>query len=186
MNTPSQLLIYLFDGVSGCRQADVAHGSVVCYGMVLGKIVGSVDVSFVPVVFKLCLGIAILEPKVAHIHYLGTALFDFSVGNANGGTIVAANVGGRLGMAHFGEGHSHWDSILAVVKHAAGLGFGSGGEDDFENGVVGMDSAVVRWLFVRGVWLSVWVAGRSLRKKWPPMRLRVWRSDRYDASECWM
>ena len=39
-------------------------------------------------------------------------------------------------MAYFGEGDSHWHGVLAVVEHAAGFGFGCGGDDGFGDGAV--------------------------------------------------
>ena len=66
----------------------------------------------------------------------GAALLDGFVGDADGGTVVAADVGRRLWMAYFGEGDSHWHGVLAVVEHAAGFGFGCGGDDGFGDGAV--------------------------------------------------
>ena len=60
-------------------------------------------------------------------------------------------------MAYFGEGDSHWHGVLAVVEHAAGFGFGCGGDDDFEDGAVDMDGAVSWWRFIGGEGLARWI-----------------------------
>lgn len=69
--------------------------------MVLCEAVGKVALAFVPAAFESLLGFAILQPEALHAHGLGAALLDGAVGNANGGAVVAAAVGGGLGMSHF-------------------------------------------------------------------------------------
>ena len=136
---------------------DGTHELMVRNAVMFCVVVSVVAVALVPIVFELALGFAILEPKIAHIHGLGAALFDGFVGDADGGAVVAADMGWRLRMAHLGEGDSHWYSVLAVVKHGAGFGFGCGGDDDFEDGAVGMDGAVSWWRFIGGEGLARWI-----------------------------
>ena len=76
------------------------------------------------------------------------ALLDGFVGDADGSTVVTADVGRRLLMAHLGEGDSYRHGVLAVVEHAAGFGFGCEGDDDFQNGAVGMSCIIFGWRFV--------------------------------------
>ena len=70
----------------------MAHGAMVGDGMVFGMIVSEVAVAFVPVVFELSLGFAVLEPEEAHVDGFGSTLLDGTVGDADGGTVVASDV----------------------------------------------------------------------------------------------
>jgi hypothetical protein len=90
------------------------HGSMMCDGVVLGKIVNPVAFAFVPGVFELCLGGSILEPEIAHIYCFGSALLNLTVGNSDSCAVVASHVGWRLWVDHLGEGDAHWYSVLAV------------------------------------------------------------------------
>ena len=55
-------------------KVDGMHGSMGCNGAMLGEVVGSVAFSCVPIVLELALGVAILEPKITHVHGFGAAL----------------------------------------------------------------------------------------------------------------
>ena len=70
-------------------------------------------------------------------------------------------------MAHFGEGDSHWEGVLAVVKHGVGFGFGCGGDNDFEDGAgpVGMNGAIFGWRFVCSEGLARWVKRRTAEEE---------------------
>ena len=100
------------------------------------------------------LGVAILDPEVTHSHGFGEALFYLAIGDANGGNVVASDMGRQMCMAHFCEVNSHWYIILAVVEHYASLGFRCGGKDNFEYSAVCVHCAVLWGRLVGGKWLS--------------------------------
>jgi hypothetical protein len=56
---------------------------VVVYRVVLGKVISEVALTFVPVIFEMFLGLAILEPEEAHVHGFGSALFDRVIRDVN-------------------------------------------------------------------------------------------------------
>ena len=61
-------------------KVDGTHGSIVCNGVMLGEVVDSVAFFFVPIVLDLAFGIAILEPKIMHVHGFGAVLLDDFLG----------------------------------------------------------------------------------------------------------
>ena len=63
-------------------------------------------------------------------------------------------------MAHFFERNADGYTVLAIEEHAAGLGFGRGGDDDFEDGAVGVYGTVERGRCVCGEELAVGI-GRA-------------------------
>jgi hypothetical protein len=130
---------------------------VVGRGEVLGVVIGMVTVAFVPAVFELLLGFAILEPAVSHVHSFGATLLDGAVGDANCSAVVTTTVGGRLGMAHFVESDAHVDGVLAVAERATCFGFSGGSNDNFEDGAVGSHGAIIGWFGVGSKRVSVGV-----------------------------
>ena len=65
----------------------------------LGKIVSLVQGAFFPVDMKLALSYTITNPVEAHVHCLGTSLFDSIISNTACCAVVSDNGGGWLGMA---------------------------------------------------------------------------------------
>jgi len=67
---------------------------------------------------------AILEPIETHVNCFGAFLFNSSIEDAAGDTVVSCDDSGQLGPSHFVEGLPDWDSGLGIDECRAGLGFG--------------------------------------------------------------
>jgi len=59
-----------------------------------------------------------------HVNGFGAFLFDSSIEDATGDTVVSCDDSGWLGPSHFMESLPEWDSGLGIDKCRAGLGFG--------------------------------------------------------------
>jgi hypothetical protein len=91
-----------------CMQA--LMGFVVGVRMVFGVIVGPVLGTCIPVISKLILGCAAIEPPILNIHHLGPAGHNSLVGNSSCCRVIHLDRTFRLGPTHGGEG-------LAVGNH---------------------------------------------------------------------
>jgi hypothetical protein len=70
-----------------------------------------------------------------------------------------------LRVSHFFESDAHGDGVLAVVEHATGFSFSGGSNDDFEDGAVGVNGAVVGGLGVGCERAAVGVSGSTAQEK---------------------
>jgi len=71
----------------------------------------------------------ILEPIETHVNGFGVFMFDSSIEDAVGNTVISCDDSGRLGPSHFMESLPEWDSSLGIDESRAGLGFGGQRED---------------------------------------------------------
>ena len=103
----------------------------------------------------------------------------FTICDANGSVdLVASAMGSCLGMAHFVEVGAHGNSVLAVVEHATGFGFGGGSGDDLKDCAVCVNGAIVGRRRVSSKGLPVGVGGMVAQKEVTVMRLQALGSDR--------
>jgi len=72
---------------------------------------------------------AILEPIETHANGFGVFLFNSSIEDVAGNTVVSCHDSGQLGPSHFMESLSEWDSGLGIDESRAGLSFGGRRED---------------------------------------------------------
>jgi len=72
---------------------------------------------------------AILEPMEMHDNGFGAFLFNSSIEDAAGNTVVSCDDSGRLGPSHFTESLPEWGSSLGIDECRASLGFGGRRED---------------------------------------------------------
>jgi len=56
----------------------------------------------------------ILDPTETHVNGFGLFLFNSSIEDAVGGTVVSCDDSGRLGPSHFMESLPEWDSGLSI------------------------------------------------------------------------
>jgi hypothetical protein len=91
-----------------CMQASM--GFVVGVWVVFGVVVGPVLGACIPVILKLILGCAAMEPPKLHIHHLGPAGHNSLVGNSCCCRVLHLDRTFRLGSTHGNEG-------LAVGNH---------------------------------------------------------------------
>jgi hypothetical protein len=85
-------------------------GFVVGVRVVFGVVVGPVLGACIPVILKLILGCAAMEPPKLHIHHLGPAGYNSLVGNSSCCRVISLYSTFRLGPTHGNEG-------LAVGNH---------------------------------------------------------------------
>jgi len=85
---------------------------------------------------------AILEPIEMHVNGFGSFLFNSSIEDAAGDTVVSCDDSGRLGPSHFMENLSEWDSGLGIDECRAGLDFGSQREDVVHDASEDMEGSV--------------------------------------------
>ena len=91
---------------------------------VLRVVVGKIANAGLPLDDELAVLDAILEPIETHVNCLGAFLFDSSIEDAAGDTVVSCDESGRLGPSHFMESLPEGDSGLGIDECRAGLGFG--------------------------------------------------------------
>ena len=115
-----------------------ANSELVCFGVVLGEIVGEVGAATFPENDELALGNSILEPVELHVDCFGADLFDTFVGDAVGGGVGIGDGRGRLWMAHIDEVCAEYGDVLGVMEQGANFGFSSMGHDFLEDGVDGV------------------------------------------------
>ena len=95
-----------------------------------------------PVDVELILLLSIPNPVEAHIHRLGSAL-NYCVGEyANSTFIVELEWSWALGVAHFGEGGSHGNSVFGVDKAGSCFRFLYGGHDNIDDFAVDKNRGV--------------------------------------------
>ena len=97
--------------------------------VVLGEIIGQIVFSPTPVDEKLTLLHAIADPVEAHVHSLGTALFDSVVDDTSTACVVGLNGSRGLRMAQFSEGNTERRAFFCIVEDTAQFGLGGGGHD---------------------------------------------------------
>ena len=100
--------------------------------MVLGAVVGPVEVSGGPVESELTLGITAPEPVKTYIHQLGLLGDDGFVCDSNGSGIVSLDWGLRLGPTHLDEGLAQRDHSLGGNENGGQLGLSGGGDDKLD------------------------------------------------------
>ena len=85
-----------------CMQA--LMGFLVSVRVVFGVVVGPVLGARIPVITKLILGCAVMEPQKLHIHHLGHAVDNSFVGNSHCCRDIHLDRTFRLGPTHGNEG----------------------------------------------------------------------------------
>jgi len=86
----------------------------------------------------------ILKPIETHVNCLGAFLFDSSIEDATGDTVVSCDDIGWLGPSHFMESLPEWDSGLGIDECRAGLGFGGQREDIAHDASEDMEGPIER------------------------------------------
>jgi len=87
---------------------------------VLRAAVGKIANSRLPLDDELAVLDAILEPTEMHVNGFGVFLFDSSIEDAAGDTVVSCDETGRLGPSHFMESLPEGDSSLGIDECRAG------------------------------------------------------------------
>jgi len=87
---------------------------------------------------------AILEPIEMHVNCFGPFLFDSSIEDAAGDTVVSWDDSGQLGPSHFMEGLLEGGSGLGIDECRAGLGFGGRREDIAHDASEDMEGSIER------------------------------------------
>jgi hypothetical protein len=95
-------------GPVACMQALMCF--VVGVGVMFGMVVGPVLGAHIPVITKLILECAAMEPPKLHIHHLGPAGDNSFIGNSCGCRVISLDRTFWLGLTHGNEG-------LAVGNH---------------------------------------------------------------------
>ena len=86
----------------------------------------------------------------SHVKVLEAFPTHFAGEDAVGGCAVGLHQGGRLRVAHLGEGSAFWDGLLAVEENHTGFCFCSGGHDGADGLTLG------KYWTVRGrSWVNV-------------------------------
>ncbi len=92
MTSYSKIVEAIPGGVCGGIQVRGSDGLMMGRGVIFGKVVGTIGLSFAPIDFELTLTNAIPDPINTHV-----------IGNAAGGIVVGGHWGCRLRMPHFFE-----------------------------------------------------------------------------------
>jgi len=95
-------------------EAQSARALVDGRSKVLRAVVGKIANARPPLDDELAILDAILEPIGTHVNCFGPFLFDSSIEDAAGNTVVSCDDSGRLGPSHFMEGLSEGDSGLGI------------------------------------------------------------------------
>ena len=95
----------------------------------LGEVIGKVFGSLLPVQAELILLDAAAHPVGSHVKGLGAFPAHVSGKDAGGGRDVGLDQGGRLRVAHFGEGCADGNGLLAVDENCSGFCFRGGSHD---------------------------------------------------------
>ena len=74
--------------------------------MVLGEVVGLVQIAILPEDVKLSLSNSVSYPVEAHVDCFGSFLSNVVVGDATGSAVVGAHWRRRLRMSHFFQGNA--------------------------------------------------------------------------------
>jgi len=109
---------------------------------VLCVVVGKIANVRLPLDDELAILDAILEPIETHVNGFGAFLFNRSIEDATGNTIVSCDDSGRLGPFHFMESLPEWDSGLGIDESRAGLGFSGQIEDVAHDASKDMESPI--------------------------------------------
>jgi len=111
---------------------------------VLRVVVGKIANARLPLDDEVAVLDAILEPIEMHVNGFGAFLFDSSIEDAAGNTVVSCDDSGRLGPSHFMESLPEWDSGLCIDECRAGLGFGGGRDDVAHDASEDMEGSIER------------------------------------------
>jgi hypothetical protein len=93
---------------------------------------------------KLALGDSVPDPIKTHINGFGAALFDGAVCNAGGTGVVGLDGSRGLGVAEILERGADSSSFFAIMKQGTELGFGSRGDDHFEDNTWNQNITIFR------------------------------------------
>jgi len=125
-------------------EAQSTHASVNGRSKVLRVVVGKIANAGLPLDDELAIVDAILEPIETHVNGFGAFLFNSSIEDATGNTVVSCDDSGRLGPSHFMESLSEGDSGLGIDECRAGLGFGGQREDVAHDASEDMEGSIER------------------------------------------
>jgi len=110
-------------------EAQSARAPVNGRSKVLRVVVGKIANARLPLDDELAILDAIMEPIETHVNGFRAFLFNSSIEDATGDTVVSCDDSDRLGPSHFMESLPEWDSGLGIDESRAGLGFGGQRED---------------------------------------------------------
>ena len=110
-------------------KVDVPHPSVVFSKEVLGEVIGKVFSSFLLVQAKLVLFDESAHQAETQVKILGALQAHVASEDAVGGRAGGLDWGGRLRVAHFDEGHSDGNFLLAVEENISSFGLRGGNHD---------------------------------------------------------
>ena len=91
-------------------------GTMMCGRMMLGEVVGLVEMAWFPVDKELALADAVAELVELHVNGFGSFLFDGVINDAGGGVVVGLERGRRLGVAQFFQSDTDGTGVFGVVK----------------------------------------------------------------------
>ena len=102
-----------------------AHVAMMPWWVMLGEVVGQVELAWGPDEIELALVDSVLHPPVAHVERFGKFLSHFGSEDALGSTVVGLEreSGDGLRVAEFFESCSHWACVFAAHIDASGFGF---------------------------------------------------------------
>jgi hypothetical protein len=121
------------------------HQFMMGWGMVLGKVVGKIVFTGMPVNYELALLDSASDPVKAHIYGFGATLFDRFIGDASGACIVDLYGCGSLRMSHLFESDVERDTVARILEDGAKLCFCGRCHEIAHDGADGVDGAVVWW-----------------------------------------
>jgi hypothetical protein len=89
------------------------------WGMVLGKVVGEIVFTGMPVNYELALLDSVVDPVKAHVYGFGATLFDRLIGDASGACIVGLDGCGSLWMSHLFKSDAERDTVASILEDGA-------------------------------------------------------------------
>lgn len=104
--------------------------------------IGEVMGAFAPINTEMTLADAVANPVEPHIHGLAAAGLDGVVGETDSALVVAKDERVLLGVAHISEDSTEGFTMSGVDEEGAVLCFGSGGDNDIEQGADDEEGAV--------------------------------------------
>ena len=122
----------------------------------LGEVIGKVFGSLLPVQAELILIDAEAHPVESHVKGLGAFPAHVSGKDAVGGRAVGIHQGGRLRVAHLGEGSADGYGLLAAEENCSSFGFCGRIHDDADSLTFGEYQSIRGWSGTDiGWWWSV-------------------------------
>jgi hypothetical protein len=112
---------------------------------VLGKIIGTIVVTFFPMHDKVAEASSVADPIKAHVHGLRASLLDCVVDDVLCARVIRLDGRCRLGMSQFVESCAKHARLLAIVEQSADFGFGGRGKNVAHDAAGDVNGSVKWW-----------------------------------------